>query len=168
MTSLRAERDLARGRRAAARVHLAGGSAVAAACAYIDATFAAPTRHSMFKDRIAALIAGGAGHPQAWTRYRALAERHPASTLEGAIALVERLHRVELEARAAAIATWGHCSRPRLTLMILDELRLILRVVRRHAPLRFDELLATILAEPNPPPYGRQRTRAKPAPEAAA
>jgi hypothetical protein len=109
-------------------------------------------RHSIFKDRIAALIAGGAGHAEAWTRYRRLAERHPATTLDGAIAVVERLRRVELEARAAAIRAWGHCSRPRLALMILDELRLILRVVRRHAPSCFGELLAAILAtEPDRP-----------------
>jgi hypothetical protein len=152
MTSLRAERDLARGRRAAARVHASGGSAIAAACAHVEATFAPPMHHSIFKDRIAALIAGGAGHAEAWTRYRRLAERHPASTLDGAIAVVERLRRIELEARAAAIRAWGGCSHPPLALMILDELRLILRMVRRHAPTRFGEFLAAILAtEPDRP-----------------
>jgi len=146
MTSMRAERDLARGRRAAGRVRASGGSAVAAACAHVEATFAPPMRHSIFKDRVAALIRGGAGHAEAWTRYRRLAARHPAASLDGAIAVVERLRRVETEARAAAIRAWGHCSRPRLALMILDELRLILRLVRRHAPSCFRELLAAILA----------------------
>lgn len=146
MASLRAERDLARGRRAAALVSRSGGTVVAAACAHVAATFAPASRHSIFKDRVAAVIAGGAGHAQAWTRYRRLAERYPAATLDGAIAVIERLRRAEIEARAAAIGCWGHCSRPRLALMILDELRLILRMVRRHAPSRYGALLAAILA----------------------
>jgi uncharacterized protein YigA (DUF484 family) len=168
MLSLGAERDFARGRRAAARVRASGGSAVAAACAHIEAAFAPPMRHSMFKDRIAALMAGGAGHAEARARYRGLAEQYPAATLDGAIATVERLRREELEARAAAIRIWGHCSRPQLALMMLDELRLILRVVRRHAPSRFSELVAiTTATELSFPPSSRRMKRANPPPPAA-
>jgi hypothetical protein len=56
------------------------------------------------------------------------------------------MRRAELDARATAINTWGHCSRPRLALMMLDELRLILRMVRRYAPSRYPGLIAAVLA----------------------
>jgi hypothetical protein len=75
-----------------------------------------------------------------------LPSAHPAATLGGAIALVDRLRGAEIEAREAAIRSWGHSSRPRLALMILDELRLILRVVRRRAPTRYAEFVAAVRA----------------------
>ena len=146
MTILRTDRDLARGRRAAALARGGGGSALQVAYAHIEATFAPAMGHSIFKDRVAALIAGGAGHQAARTRYRRLAERYPIANLDAAISLVGRMRDAEFEARAAAIRAWGHSSRPRLPLMILDELRLILRVVRRHAPLRYPDLVAAVLA----------------------
>jgi hypothetical protein len=146
MTILRTDRDLARGRRAAALARGGGGSALQAAYAHIEATFAPAMGRSIFKDRVAALIAGGAGHTAARARYRRLAERHPIINLDAAIALVGRMREAEFEARATAIRTWGHSSRPRLPLMILDELRLILRVVRRHAPLRYPDLIVAVLA----------------------
>jgi len=144
MASRRTDRDLARGHRAASLVRTRGGTALQAACAHIEATFSPAMQHSVLKDRVARLIAGGAGHPEAWTRYRRLAERHPITNLDAAIVLVERLRRAEGEARAAAIATWGHSSRPRLALMLLDELRLILRLVRRHAAASYPALIATM------------------------
>ena len=145
MRSCRTDQDLARGRRAAVGVRAAGGSALQAAFAHIEATFSPAMRHSTFKDRVAALIRAGAGHPEAWTRYRRLAERHPVANLETAIILAERMRRAEVDAHARAIHTWGHCSRPRLALMVLDELRLILRMVRRYAPSRYPSLIATVL-----------------------
>jgi hypothetical protein len=160
VTSLRAERDLSRGRRAAAMVRRSGGSAFEAACAHIESTFAPATRHSIYKDRVAAVIASGCGDQQVWTRYRRLAERYAPATLDGAIAVVERLWRAESEARAKAIRAWGYCGRPRLTLMILDELRLMLRLLRRHAPAHYSALLATILAAEagSLPPSGEQQS----------
>jgi hypothetical protein len=145
MAGGRIDRDLARGRRAVARVRAAGGPALHAALARVEATFAPAMRHSSFKDRVAALIRAGAGHPEARSRYRLLAERHPAANLDTAIILVERMRRAELDRRERAIRAWGHCSRPRLALMLLDELRLILRLVRRHAPARYPGLVATVL-----------------------
>jgi hypothetical protein len=145
MAGRRTDRDLARGRRAAACVRAAGGSAFQVALARIEATFSPAMRHSSFKDRVAALIRAGAGHPEARARYRLLAERHPAANLETAIILVERMRRAELDRRAVAIGAWGHCGRPRLALMILDELRLILRIVRRHAPALYPGLVADVL-----------------------
>jgi hypothetical protein len=144
MSSCRTERDLQRGRLAAVRVRTDGGSALAAAYAHIEATFSPAMRHATFKDRVAALMRGGAAHPEAWTRYRRLAERYPHVNLDGAIALIERMRRAELEARAASFRHWGACGRPRLTLMILDEVRLILRMLRRYAPARFAGVLATV------------------------
>src|ERR1700681_5056456 len=102
MPSCRTDRDLARGRRAAVGVRADGGSALEAAFAYIEATFSPAMRHSTFKDRVAALIRAGAGHPEAWTRYRRLAERYPIVNLDAAIMLVERMRRAELDARGRA------------------------------------------------------------------
>lgn len=143
---IRAERDLERGRCAAALVRAGRGSALEAAYAHIEATFSPAMRHAAFKDRVASLIKGGAAHPQAWTRYRRLAERYRAAALEAAIALVERMHRAEIEARASSLRNWSRCARPRLSLMVLEEARLILRFVRRYDPVCFPAILATILA----------------------
>jgi hypothetical protein len=146
MITSRTERDLQRGRRAAARVSANGGSALAAAYAHIEATFAPAMHHAAFKDRVAGLMRRGATHPETWTRYRRLVERHPVTNLDAAIVLVERMRGVEIEARAAAVRRWGNCSRPRLPLMILDEVRLILRMVRRFRPTCLAGLVAAVMA----------------------
>lgn len=144
MSPCRMDRDLQRGRRAAARVRADGGSALAAAYASIEAAFSPALHHATFKDRVATLMKCGAAHPEVWTRYRRLAERYPLTNLDAAIVLVERMRRAEVEARAASARNWGLCGRPRLTLMVLEELRLMLRMLRRYAPARFPLLLATI------------------------
>jgi uncharacterized protein YigA (DUF484 family) len=146
MATSRTNRDLQRGRHAAARARAAGGSALAAAFAHIEATFSAAMHHSAFKDRVATLIRSGAANPEVWTRYRRLVERYPTTNLDAAIVLVERMRGAELEARAASIRNWGHSSRPRLSLMILDEVRLILRMLRRYEPARFSGLMAAVQA----------------------
>ncbi len=142
MPTSRIDRDLARGRFAAARVN--GGSALAAACAQVGATFSPAARHSIFKDRVAALMRRGATHPDVRIRYRTFVERQAVTNLEAAIVLVERMRYAEREPRADAASTWGHCSHSRFTLMLLDEIRLILRVLRRHARDRFPQLIAEI------------------------
>jgi hypothetical protein len=91
------------------------------------------------------LIRQGAAHPEVRARYWRLAERYPLANLDTAIAIVERLRRAELDARAAAVRLWGRCSRPRLALMLLEDLRLILRMVRRYAPARYAALVAAVL-----------------------
>jgi hypothetical protein len=146
MATSRTDRDLARGRRAAARVRVRGGSALAAACAHIEATFSPAMQHSILKDRVAALIRRGAAHPDVWLRYRLFVERHPITNLDAAIILVGRMRCAELEARAATVRSWGHCNRSRLTLMMLDEVCLILRMVRKHAPTCFTGLMMEIQA----------------------
>jgi hypothetical protein len=139
------DRDRARGYRAAERVRAAGGSAMEAALAAIEATFSPALRHSLAKRRVATLIRQGAAHPEVRARYQRLAERYPLANLDTAIVIVQRLHRAELDARATAVRLWGRCSRPRFALMLLKDLRLILRVVRRYAPARYAGLVAAVL-----------------------
>ena len=146
MATSQTDRDLARGRRAALCVLVRGGPALAAACAQIEATFSPAIEHSMRKDRVAALMRRGAVCPEIWLRYRTLVERHPITNLDTAITLVGRLRCAEIEARAAAVRNWGHCSWSRLTLVMLDEVCLILRVLRRYAPTCFSELMLEIAA----------------------
>ena len=147
MAAIGVDRDHARGQRAAEIVRARGGSAMEAALAAIEATFSPAIRHSSFKRRVAGLIRCGAAHPEARSRYQRLAERYAQANLDTAIVLVERLYRAEIDARDAAVRMWGRCSRPRLALMLLQELRLVLRVVRRHAPMRYPGIVAAILAE---------------------
>jgi hypothetical protein len=147
MAAFRVDRDHARGRRAAEAVRARGGGALEAALAAIEATFSPAIRHSTFKRRVRGLIACGAAHPEVRTRYQHLAERYAGANLDTAVVIVERLYRVELDARDSAIRIWGRCSRPRIALMLLQELRLMLRLVRRHAPARYAGILAAVLAE---------------------
>lgn len=146
MATGRTERDLSRGRRAAECVDIRGGSAITAACSYVEATFSPAIYHSIFKDRITTLIRRSAGHPEVWRRYQTLVERYQTGNLDAAIVFVDRARRAELEARTIAVRDWGHCSRSRLTLIMLDEVRLLLRMLRRHAPTYFTELLTEIRA----------------------
>lgn len=146
MATNRTDRDLARGRRAAARSRYHGGSALAAAHAHIEASFSLATHRSVFKDRVATVIRLGAAHPAVRHRYRILVARRPFATLDAAIVAVERMRCAELEARAAAAGSWGYCGRSRLALVLLDEIRVVLRMLRRYAPARFAGLAAEVLA----------------------
>ena len=146
MAKSRTDRDLARGRRAAARVRIHRGSALTAACAQIEATFSPSIYHSILKDRVAALLRRGAAHPDVRLRYRALIGRQPITSLEAAITLARRMRCAELESRGSAVRNCGHCSRSRFTMMRLDEVCLILRLLRRHAPMRFADLMTEIRA----------------------
>jgi hypothetical protein len=145
MAAIPSDRDRARGDRAAERVRERGGSAMEAALAAIEATFSPALIHSLAKRRVAALIRQGAAHVEVRARYERLAERYPLANLDTAIAIVERLHRAELDARGTAVRLWGRCSRPRLGLMLLEDLRLIQRMVRRYAPARYAGLAVAVL-----------------------
>jgi hypothetical protein len=138
------DRDRARGERAAERVRAAGGTAMEAALAAIEATFSPTLRHSLARRRVAALIRQGAAHPEVRARYQRLAERYPFANLDTAIVIVERLHRAELDARATAVRLWGRCSRPRVALVLLTDLRVMLRMVRRYEPTRYAALVAAV------------------------
>jgi hypothetical protein len=147
MAAFRVDRDHARGRRAAEAVRARGGGALEAALAAIEATFSPAIRHSTFKRRVAGLMAHGAAHPEVRWRYQRLAERYAGADLDAAVAIVERLYRAEIDARDSTIRIWGRCSRPRLALMLLQELRLVLGLVRRYAPSRYAGIVTAVLAE---------------------
>ena len=134
-------------RRAAEAVRTRGGSALEAALAAIEATFSPAIRHSTFKRRVSALVTYGAAHPEVRSRYLRLAERYAGANLDTAVVIVERLYRAEIDARDAGTRLWGRCSRPRIALMLLQELRLALRLVRRYAPARYAGIVAAVLAE---------------------
>jgi hypothetical protein len=82
-------------------------------------------------------------HVRYGARAEAIAER--ALDLGGAIIACERAYRRELAAAESAERLWA-IRRPRIDLMVLSELRLLLRFFRRHAPQRFDEILGAIIA----------------------
>jgi hypothetical protein len=147
MAAFRVDRDHVRGRRAAEAVCARGGSALEAALAAIEATLSPAIRYSTFKRRVAGLMASGATHPDVRLRYQRLAERYAGANLDTAVVIVERLYRAEIDARDSAIHIWGRCSRPRIALMLLQELRLMLRVVRRYAPARYAGIVTAVLAE---------------------
>jgi hypothetical protein len=147
MAAFRVDRDHARGRRAAEAVRARGGSALEAALAALEATFSPAVRHSTFKRRVAGLMTHGATHPDVRSRYQRLAERYAGANLDTAVAIVERLYRAEIDARDSAVRIWGRCSRPRIALMLLQELRLMLRVVRRYTPARYAGIVTAVLAE---------------------
>jgi hypothetical protein len=147
MAAPRVDRDHARGQRAAASARARGDGALAAALAAIEATFSPAIRHSTFKRRVAALMMLGADHHEVRFRYQNLAERYAGANLDTAVAMVERLYRCEIDARENAARLWGRCSRPRIALMRLEELRLLLRMLRRHAPARYPGLVGTVIAD---------------------
>jgi hypothetical protein len=140
MTSTRTyfDRDMARGRAAAQRCRTAGGSEVDAVMAQFDAVFSPTVRHSTFKERVSDLMERGATDERVIYRFRGLADRY--LDLPRAIIAVERERRIEINMREVAIRNWGRCSRPMTRLMLLNELRLILRWLARYAPERFDAL----------------------------
>jgi hypothetical protein len=137
-TANRPDLDMERGRRAAERCKAAGGTALEAAYAAIEATFNKSHRHSSFKQRCRAILRHGPEHPEIMFRYRKLAQRWPVIGLHDAIFMLERMHQAELAAHAVALRVWGHSNRPRIALMMLEELRLLLRVMRRLAPTEFE------------------------------
>ncbi len=139
------ERDMKRGRLAAERCRTAGGSTIQCIEAQFDAVFNASTRHSTFKARIADLMRRGPGDPDVVYRFRGLVN-HPY-TLDVAIVLVEQMRRTELNIREVAIRNLGRYSGPNARLMLLNELRLILRWIRRYAPEKYKALRDVVRGE---------------------
>ena len=146
MPKYRIDQALQHGRDAATHIRRYGGLPFAAAYAQIEAAFSPTACHARFKDRVAVLMRMGPANPEVRLRYRTLAARHRPASLAGAIAIVEGLRDAEIATRIAAVRNWSANGRPRLALMILDELRLILRAVRRFVPACFPAILAAVLA----------------------
>jgi hypothetical protein len=146
----RSERDLARARSASERVTAAGGSAMEAALAAIDAAFNRAAVHNRFKQRVETLLALGPAHPEVKARFCERARRVMELRLDlaAAIAMIEDALREERRlfyfCRALTL------NRPRLPLMALAEAHLLLRFLRRKGMDRqFTKVLET-LCEPVP------------------
>jgi hypothetical protein len=129
--------DQERGRLAAERARAQGKSALECALARIDATFSVEMRFNLHKRRVRAIIQAGVDNPEA-LRYRRVAKQvRPDIQIEAAVFIAERCYRMEVERRERIERTWGFCHEPRIRLMVLDELRLMLRWCRRFAPKEF-------------------------------
>ena len=134
------DRDLdhERGRLAADRARAHGKSALECIIARIEASFSVATRYNLYKRRVRAIMRGGPDHQEA-LRYRRLVEQLPPNiTLGGAVAIMQRAYVGEVRRREGIERTWGVCHEPRMGLMLLDELRLMLRWCRRYAPQQFE------------------------------
>lgn len=86
----------------------------------------------------------GATHPEVRSRYGILIGHRHFTNLDAAIVFFDRMCRAEIEAHAVAVGNWGHCGRSRFVLVRLEEVRLILRVLRRYAPARFADLVMEV------------------------
>jgi hypothetical protein len=128
----RAERDLERAQRAAvaARTQINGGAArpaLAAALAAIDAAFDRAAVVNDLKIAVERHIDRGPEHPAVRARFAARTALLRSQNLEAAIVSVERWRRDEQRAFAIANA-FGRGNR--LSLQVLNELRLLLRWLR--------------------------------------
>jgi hypothetical protein len=117
-----------------------------AALAQIDAAFGEAATVNALKLRVERWLELGPRHPAVRARFGGRAQALRGRSLDAAIALVERCWRDERRAFAIASA-FGRGSR--LSLEVLRELRLILRLMRRqsrHA--EFPAIVAALGDEP--------------------
>lgn len=141
----RSERDRARAHRAAAAVQT--GSALDATLAQIDAAFDEAAAINAFKLRVERQLRRGPSHPAVRARYAARAEVLQGRSLDAAIALVERWWRDERRAFLIASALGRGV---RLPLDVLQELRLILRLMRfKRMHAQFPTIVAAVCDEMN-------------------
>ena len=137
----RSARDGLRVRRA---VETLGETAPAmdAALAQIGTAFDEAAAINSFKMRVERLIALGPDHAVVRARFGARAAMLAGRRLNGAIAIVERWWRDERKAFQIASA-FGRATR--LSLEILSELRLILRLLRfKRMEAEYDSIIATL------------------------
>lgn len=125
--SLRQQRDRARIDAAGERARARGASALDVAFAKIDAAFGRSAAINNFKIRVELLLQTDIHHPALRARFGARAEMLAGYDLDGAVAALERWWRTETKAFAIASALGGG---NRLSLDVLRELRLILRLMR--------------------------------------
>ncbi|HXW42652.1 MAG TPA: hypothetical protein VEK75_15700 [Xanthobacteraceae bacterium] len=144
--SPRQERERVRIRRAAAAACVGPAPAMAVALAQIDAAFDEAAAINAFKLRVERLIRLGPQHPAVRARFGGRADLSFGRSLDAAIAAVERWWRDER--KAFAIARALGCG-SRLSLEILRELRLILRLARRkRMQAEFGDIIATLCEVP--------------------
>jgi hypothetical protein len=142
----REERDRERARRIATAARALGQSALDVALTEIGAAFDQAAVINDFKIRVERLIRRGLHHPALRARFGARAARLHGRDLDAATATVERWWRDEQKAFQIASALGGGT---RLSLEVLRELRLILRLMRfRRMEAEYFETLAALC---NPP-----------------
>jgi hypothetical protein len=124
----RPERDLERMRRAAATAQRQSRPAMAVALAQIAAAFGEAAAVNGFKIRIEEFMRRGPHHPAMRARFGARAQMLFGRNLDAANIMAERWWREER--KAFQIASALGCG-TRLSLEVLRELRLILRLMRR-------------------------------------
>jgi hypothetical protein len=142
----REERDRERARRAAAAARTKGQPALDVALAEIGAAFDQSAAINSFKIRVERLIRRGPHHPALRARFGARAALLHGRDLDAAIATVERWWRDERKAFQIASALGGGS---RLSLEVLRELRLILRLMRfKRLAAEFYEIVGALCDRP--------------------
>jgi hypothetical protein len=126
--ALREQRERRRVRRAVEAARDDGATAMAVALAHIGAAFDEAAVIHGFKLRVERIIALPPDHAAVRARYGARAAMLAGSNLDEAMVRVERWWRNE--SKAFQIASVFGCG-TRLSLEVLSELRLILRLMRR-------------------------------------
>jgi hypothetical protein len=138
--------DMARMRRGAAAARRGGQSAMAVALAEIDAAFDAAAAVNGFKLRVEQIMRLGPTHPAVRARFGARAQMLCGRDLPAAVVAVERWWRDERKAFAIACA-FGRGTR--LSLEVLRELRLILRLLRlKRMQAEYEAVLAAMYEAP--------------------
>ena len=118
-----------------------------AALIQIDAAFGEAAIVNALKLRVERFLQLGPRHPAVRARFGARAAMLTGRSLVTAIVLVERCWRDERQAFAIASA-FGRGSR--LSLDVLSELRLVLRLMRRqHLHAQFPAIVAAVCDEPD-------------------
>jgi hypothetical protein len=141
----RHQRDLERAHRAAAAARDRGKSATEVAVAQIAAAFDEASAINAFKLRVERWLRLGPQHPAALARFGARAKLLGGRNLDAAIVMVERWWLAERKAFQIASA-FGRGSR--LSLDVLSELRLVLRLMRwKRMHAEFSTIVAALCDE---------------------
>jgi hypothetical protein len=142
----RQQRDLERARRSAAAMQAKGHSALDVALAQIGAAFDDASVINVFKLKVERFLRLGLDDVAVRARFGARAQLLRGRSLDGAVALVERWWRDERKAFQIASAL-GRGNR--LSLEVLAELRLIVRVMRfKRMHAKFLQVVAEMGDEP--------------------
>jgi len=143
----REQREADRIRRAAAEAERAGHSATQISLAQIRAAFDEAAVVNAFKMRVERMITLGPRHPALRARFSARAALLRGASIETAVVRVEQWWRDER--KAFQIASALGCA-TRLSLDVLGELRLLLRLMRsKRMRADFHAILADIDDEPS-------------------
>jgi hypothetical protein len=142
----RQERDLERARRSATAAQAQGQSALSVTLAQIGAMFDEASVINMFKLKVERFLRLDPDDATLRARFGARAHLLRGRNLDGAVALVERWWRDERKAfQIASVLGRGN----RLSLEVLAELRLVLRIMRfKRMQTEFSQIAAGMSEEP--------------------